>query len=413
MGRHLKHNTEGSLQVQIQGAGTERFLTLCGFHGLELWNVKPEEDGAVCLMALPAFYQAAPLAKKAGVRLRICQKKGLPFWLHRNRKRKGLLLGAAFFFLLLYGLSLFLWNITFEGNAHYSSDTLLRYLREHGIFCGMRKSRISCEELEENLRSDFPGIAWVSAGVSGTRLLVKIKESEAVSRIPEPDETPCDVAASRPGVITSLVVRQGRALVKAGDSVEEGQVLVSSKLTLTDDAGETVEEVYVRADADVYAQTAYFCRQSLPPLRRVTVRTGKKRRGVQLQIGSLAFRFLFPFSEGEDWIWQTEDVQLCLGEDFYLPVRVGWVEGESCSVYERPYTQEEVQEAAEDVQRRYLENLMEKGVQIIENNVKILENGYQYEICAEASGIQQIGFSRPVQPESGERARQGDEEKTE
>ena len=214
----------------------------------------------------------------------------------------------------------------------------------------MRKSRISCEELEENLRSDFPGIAWVSAGVSGTRLLVKIKESEAVSRIPEPDETPCDVAASRPGVITSLVVRQGRALVKAGDSVEEGQVLVSSKLTLTDDAGETVEEVYVRADADVYAQTAYSCRQSLPPLRRVTVRTWKKRRGVQLQIGSLAFRFLFPFSEGEDWIWQTEDVQLCLGEDFYLPVRVGWVEGESCSVYERPYTQEEVQEAAEDVQ---------------------------------------------------------------
>ena len=66
---------------------------------------------------------------------------------------------------------------------------------------------------------------------------------------------------------------------------------------------------------------------------------------------------------------------------------------------------QEAQEAAEDVQRRYLENLMEKGVQIIENNVKILENGYQYEICAEASGIQQIGFSRPVQPESGERAR--------
>ena len=112
MGRHLKHKTEGSLQVQIQGAGTERFLTLCGFHGLELWNVKPEEDGAICLMALPAFYQAAPLAKKAGVRLRIRQKNGLPFWLYRNRKRKGLLLGTAFFFLLLYGLSLSLWNIT-------------------------------------------------------------------------------------------------------------------------------------------------------------------------------------------------------------------------------------------------------------------------------------------------------------
>ena len=88
-----------------------------------------------------------------------------------------------------------------------SYDTLVRFLDTQDIDYGMLKARINCEDLEASMRTSFPEITWVSARVSGTRLLIHIKENEVLSTIPEKDETPCDIVASQPGVITSTTGR--------------------------------------------------------------------------------------------------------------------------------------------------------------------------------------------------------------
>lgn len=62
-------------------------------------------------------------AKKAGVRLFLRKKYGLPFFLFRNRKRKPLAAGFVCFFLFLYGLSFFIWDISFEGNLRFTDQT--------------------------------------------------------------------------------------------------------------------------------------------------------------------------------------------------------------------------------------------------------------------------------------------------
>ena len=97
--------------------------------------------------------------------------------MNKNRKRKLYGAGLVSFFVLLYTLSLFIWDITFLGNYHYTDNTLTKFLNDQGIACGILKKGIDCDQLEGVIRTYFPEITWVSARVSGTRLIIQVKDS--------------------------------------------------------------------------------------------------------------------------------------------------------------------------------------------------------------------------------------------
>ena len=153
--------------------------------------------------------------------------------------------------MILYLCSLFIWDIEFQGNLRHSDQELLNFLKTEEISCGVRKGGIDCEELEGRIRSRYPDVTWVSARVKGTRLYVHIKENDVVLTVPEKDQTPADLAAAENGTIVSMVVRSGISMVRPGDTVEKGQVLVSGTIPITDDGGTVVSEYTVRADADI------------------------------------------------------------------------------------------------------------------------------------------------------------------
>ena len=84
--RHLLH---GIVRLNMRGTSPERFLNLCTLAGLNVWQVKKEQENLLFYMEIRDFKRCAPLARKAGVRLHIVEKRGLPVFLWRNRKRKG------------------------------------------------------------------------------------------------------------------------------------------------------------------------------------------------------------------------------------------------------------------------------------------------------------------------------------
>ncbi len=431
---------KGFLVVAVTGCGGERFFNLCASGGLDVWDLRPADEGFCCCMSLASFRRIRPLAKKAGVRIRIMSRKGLPFFIYRNRMREGMLLGILAAGILIYTLSLFVWNITFEGNFHYSQDTLLSYLDTLDIRCGIRKDGISCEDLEESIRSAFPEITWVSASVSGTRLIVRVKENEVLSSVPETDDSPCRITASQPGSITRMVVRQGKAVVSVGDTVEEGQLLVTPELSVMNDAGEVVRTKYVHADADIYARTRNVYTTEEPLMRTEYVASGRKSYGFAVTAGGFRAAFHLPsftgicrdlqdtlrsllnlsgnteadgtrgeesvpaaLSEnGRTWRYTSQSSQLKLFGDFYLPVYLEKTVGEEFWYYDRKSTDEEMNERAEYRKNQYIENLSEKGVHIIENNVKIQENGLSYTVTVEITAETQIAGREPVEVKNEE-----------
>lgn len=398
----LLHNWFGYLRMRLTGYSPERFFNLCSANKIELWNLNYQGGTYEFYMTLKGFRSSKGLVRKAKVRLRIVKKLGLPFFLYKNRKRKFMFGGFVSFFLLLYGLSLFIWDISYDGNYHFTEDVLSKYLESQDIRCGMYKGHISCEEIEAGIRNQFPEITWVSARVSGTRLLVKLKENEVLSAIPESNDAPCDLVASCDGTVTKMIVRSGIAQVKIGDAVEKGQLLVSGAVPITNDAEELVRNKYVPADGDIYARTEHEYTKKLPALHEVRAKTGKKKHGYYLKAMDYNLTLMLPSKKDSLWQYVMEENQLKLFENFYLPFYVGRIRGEEYLTYQRFYRDDEKKMIAKLLQDQFLENLMEKGVQIIENNVKILENDSVVQFEGRATAEELIGVRQEITKTEGE-----------
>ena len=146
----------GFVQIQFHGKETERFLNLCAAGDLTLWKIQKGTDAQTACMSVADFRQIRPAARKTKTKVRIVKRYGLPFFFWRSRKRKAFFLGMVLFLLLIYLLSLQIWNIHVEGNTIYSTRTILACLEENNVYHGIAKRKVDCPEIAALLRKQFP-----------------------------------------------------------------------------------------------------------------------------------------------------------------------------------------------------------------------------------------------------------------
>ena len=142
-----------------------------------------------------------------------------------------------------------------EGNVYNSTQTILNYLEELDVRHGVLKKDLDCSYIAAQMREEFPDITWVSAKISGSRLILEIKENGALEESKEAENTvPVDLTAQTSGTIVSMVTRQGTPLKRQGDTCAAGEVLVSGRLDIKNDSGEIIGYEYTQADGDIYIQ---------------------------------------------------------------------------------------------------------------------------------------------------------------
>lgn len=402
MKERIRVYIKGRLRLRLTGAAPERFFNLCRTNRIPIWGLCCRDCGYECYMHLKDLYRVRPYARKAKVRVRIIGRSGLPFFLQRNRRRKWYAAGVLSFFLVLAAMSQFIWAFSLEGNFSISDDTLMHYLNEEQIRYGMWKGRIDCSRLEEQIRSHFEDIIWVSARISGTRLMIRVKENDGVPVVEQTGEEPRDLVADTAGTITGLIVRQGKPQVEIGAQVEPGQILVSGVIPILDDGGQTVKENLVCADADIYARTGETYTDRIPKTRQVRIYSGKSRSGLRLRVFGMDFLWMLPWEEDQFWQVTVQERQLCLFEDFYLPAWVGRIQAREYGIYEEFLTTAQVDEKKERIHQQKLQTFMKKGVQIIENNVKIQDKGSFYEVQGQLVLNRRIGAGQNISETRGE-----------
>ena len=105
--RYFFRLLKGYVRIQIKSISPEYFLERCRINGIFFWELVCLKKGEYqCSLFLKDFYRLRGCARGKGVRLRICERRGLPFFLQRNRKRWY----AAFCSILClcsYGISIF------------------------------------------------------------------------------------------------------------------------------------------------------------------------------------------------------------------------------------------------------------------------------------------------------------------
>lgn len=360
----------GVINVRIKGFSTERFINLCKNKHIKLWNIKSAGSNCDFRMYPKDFKEFLAIRRKTGVKIRITKRRGLPFILHRYRKHVGFLAGGILFFTLLYILSLFVWDININGNSIYSDKVIMDYLNSIDIFYGSKKSEITCYDVEMELRKKFPELTWVSADLKGTRLTITVKEnSDDVIEIPS--DEPCDLICHKDGYIASIITRTGTPKVKIGDEVHAGDVLVSSLVEIKNESDEVLRTEYVHGDADIYIMTSYEYEDILHRAYVDKVYTGEENKSFSIQLGKKLFTFDWFGNNYDRYDTVSSQEQLHLYNNFYLPVT--FINGYDMEyeLVDATYTDEELNSILNKNLTVYVQKLEERGIQILDNGVKI------------------------------------------
>jgi similar to stage IV sporulation protein len=272
----------------------ERFVNLAASRGIRLHGiVRISHDVLLAETSVAGFKALRPLARRLGCTLHIRRRGGVPFFLSALGHRKALAAGVVLFLLALYGLSSIVWFIQIVGVSPARSAEIRAYLREEGLRAGILAGRLDRERLAKSLLRRYPDLTWADLTVRGTLVRVEVVPKTLVR--PE-DSASRHVVAARDGLITACVPLKGEALVKAGDTVARGQVLISGVVVA--DAGpppsaatapapppRSWQFAYVRAEGAVRARVWYEGVEQTPLSGTMELPTGRRRVVAGLQVG--------------------------------------------------------------------------------------------------------------------------------
>lgn len=387
---------QGYVKVRLKGYAPERFLNLCSNHDILIWNLENHEGQYEFCISVKGFKALKPILKKTRTSLVILERVGLPFWLHRYRKRKIFFLGIALCAGALYMMSLFIWNIEVDGNLHRTDSTIIKFLEENHVYHGISKSKLDCEAIEELLRSQYADVIWASVKIQGTRLVIDIQENlvsnqtETVGN--EGENAPSNLVADREAEIYSILTRQGTPFVEKGSVVIKGDVLVEGKIPIYNDSAELVNYQYCAADADILGITSYSYSDRMSMDYEDKVFNGEEKRSYQLRFWGKWLRLPFGKNNFSHYDKVTAEIPLKLGESFYLPIVIEKEVAKEYVLEIKTYPKNEAETMMKSKLEQFCKKLEQKGVQIIENNVIIVAEGKSCIAKGEIKVIESIGI---------------------
>jgi len=367
----LLKNLKGYLRIKVWGFSPERFINLCGNKDILLWDIVKEGDAYYMSISLQSFYKLRPIVRKTGTKVAILQRYGLPFFVPVLFQRKFFVLGCMLAIAFWYVSSLFIWDIEITGNYRITEDSFIKFLKQYEVTAGMRKSELNIEEMEKEIRRVFPEITWTSAKLSGTKLLIAVKENDApiVSAVIEEIEG-ADLVTEYDGIIKSMIVRNGVPKVGIGDEITKGTVLVEGRVPIYNEDATVREYKYVKADADIVLEHTLQFVEKLPFDYVKKEYTGRTEKRYYLRLGNQDFRFggTYPFLQCDNVIRESRPAVF---EKLSIPIYFGSYTYREYQNVEHEYTLEQAETILNEKLNIFLASLTEKGVQIIEKNVKI------------------------------------------
>lgn len=383
----------GYLRIRVSGFSPERFMNLCSNKGILLWKIEREGDVYYMNIHLDGFRALRPIVRKTGTKVAVLERCGLPFFLPKLFRRKafigGLMLAVAFWMVS----SLFIWDIQTSGNYRITDDVFDTFLREQQVTVGMKKSGLDIGALEKEIRRTFPEITWASARLSGTKLLIEIKENDApIITQQAAAEKGSELVTDYDGTIVAIIVRSGVPKVKVGDAVAKGDVLVAGNVPVYNEDATVREYLYVDADADIWLEHAMSFSARLPFDYIQKEYTGRTKKRFYLRIGNHEWKMPQerPFLVYDSLIRESRPLVF---EKLAIPVYQGSYTYREYRNVEHEYTLEQAETLLSEKLRTFLASLEEKGVQIIEKDVKIDTNGGSWVISGQFTVRETVGRS--------------------
>lgn len=366
----------GTLVCRGKGGRTERFLNLCRHHGIPIWKVECKDRILTFRMRQKDYKKMVRFVPKTHVCPRIIERHGLPFFLQRMEKDWTFYVGFFFFWGVLIFLSTYIWGMEFEGQQYYAKETISREIASMNMGVGTKRKHLNCDEIEKHLREKYAKLSWVSAEEAGCMLRIKVKEGSAIGE--EKKAESGHVIALVSGVVKKIVTRQGTAMVKAGQKVKKGDVLIQGVVDYTNDAGEIYRKQAVCAEGEVLIESEKTFQEIWEKEKTERVHIGEPIQVLRIQWGNVGFSIKNPLKRLDNSVNYDILSYVCFEDgDFSLfGSKKMYYQTEKKRV---PYSREQAEAILKKHFLNWCQSLQERGYQVLDQSwdVSTQAEGYK------------------------------------
>ena len=271
----------GGKELTVAPQDRTAVMDLCLQNGYTYTSFSWLEDGSVRFWCDPRTAKRLLAACKArALSVKVTGAYGIPFLFFSLRRRPGLVIGALFSVLLLILSGNFVWHVQIKGNTTLAPGEVLELLESCGLSTGSYIPDINSGELENRILLSTDRISWISVNLDGTVAHVQVverAEGDYGSDPPEALKKPANLIATQDGQIEYLELYRGNAVVKVGQAVKKGDLLVSG---LYDSQVSGFR--YTRAAGSVYARTERTFTVEIPLSYEQKIYTAPKTQEITL-----------------------------------------------------------------------------------------------------------------------------------
>jgi len=390
--KRVENALRGHVTLDIECAMPERVINLCGAHEIPFWNLQWVDEIHLTLETTRGGLRTLrPIAERVGAHITVRRTAGLPFLMHRLRRRYVLWGALAAFVLISWWGNTFVWNMEVQGNDTVPAQTILRALEKQGIKAGIRATAIDQDRLRNRVLQEVPDLVWLAVNVRGCTAHVQVVERRRPPEI-HSEENKTNVMALRSGTVVKTEVLAGEGMVYAGDTVEKGELLISGAID-----PESGGLRLCHARGCVYARTWYefsipvslICEE-----RGELLRTATRRR---LLIGKK--EIIFPLG-GSTWQGDCDKItsydHLLLPFGIALPVT--WVK-ETSSCYGKVTLERPIAEAEAAGEKELMDRLtreLTEGAEVLSTEITAEQQGTTLTVTLRAQCLEQIGQTVPI-----------------
>ncbi len=393
----------GTVRVRVTGTAIERFFNLCSRHDITLHDICRRDLGVFdATMLLADFKRLRGLMGRTGCRVHLLQRGGAPFVAHRFRKRYALFGGLFALGALAWVLTGFIWIIHMPAADGLPVREIERNLALLGVRTGMRVSALDAKGVQQAMLTRMPELAFIALNRHGNRIDIELH-----ARVPKPEmldrAVMTDVRATKAGVLERIDAHGGQARLAAGQTVEAGDVVISSLVDATTEQG---KPRLTHAWGEVWARTWHE-----RTVRRATVTaqktyTGRETTRYALVFGKKRLNLYFGSSISQascDKI--IDERKIVIADSLELPVRLVCETRKFYTTQPSAQNAQALRDTLTDAARRRLRASTEGEITISTGVLRPLEGGAEltlYAECLEQIGRETVTTQQLPPPEAAE-----------
>lgn len=268
----------GIITIEIQSMIPEKFINLLWKNDIQVKNISRLDISTMIMeINIREYDKIKEICKKTNTRIRITGRKGMFFYLYRIKRHASLAAGILVFMAAIYYLSTFMWSVDITTDKYMSPYEVRQKIYGYGIKPGIPKSKINVRLLEDKMMKDNSNLMYVKVRIEGSALKVNVVERKEPPDIIE-DNEPCDVVAKADGEVLKIFSTAGTPVVKTGDIVKKGQVLIKGE------QGKEGSVYPVHAKGQVLAKTFYEYEREMQMKGTKYEKTGRKAENIYIEV---------------------------------------------------------------------------------------------------------------------------------